>query len=162
MEYLDLYDIDGNLLNKVILRGDKSFEDGEYIKLAVIWLKCKDKYLIQKTSPQKGGEYAVTGGHVPTGFTSEEQAVVELNEELGIAISEDDITYLGTLIKGSHAMFDIYLYEDDNLCNAEFVLQEEEVENVSWYTKEEIESLISNGVFRESSTLHYEKFIKTL
>ena len=43
MEYLDLYDIHGNLLNKVIARGDKNFEDGEYIKLAVIWLKCKDK-----------------------------------------------------------------------------------------------------------------------
>lgn len=162
MEYLDIYDINGNLQNKIIARGDKNFQDGEYIKLAVIWLKCKDKYLVQKCSPQKGGEYAITGGHVPTGFTSEEQAVVELDEELGIKLSIDDITFLGTVIKGNHAMFDIFLYEDDNIDNATITLQEDEVESVNWFTKSEIEKLISNGVFRESSTLHYEKFIKYL
>lgn len=160
MEYLDLYDIHGNLLNKVIARGDKNFEDGEYIKLAVIWLKCKDKYLIQKSSVEKGSDYAVTGGHVTTGFTSREQAVVELNEELGITVDKDELIYLGTIVRGSHAMFDVYLYEDDNLENTTFEYQVEEVESAKWYETNEIDELIAKGLFRASSTLHYEKFIK--
>ena len=160
MEYLDLYDADGNLLNKIIARGDKNFEDGEYIKLTVIWIQCKDKYLIQKSSVEKGGDYAVTGGHVTTGFTSREQAVVELNEELGITINSNDLSYLGTITRGSHAMFDVYLYENNDLINTTFTYQKEEVESANWYTKAEIEDLISKELFRPSSTLHYEKFIK--
>ena len=44
--------------------------------------------------------------------------------------------------------------------NTKFVLQESEVESVSWLDKSQIDVLIKNGVFRKSSQMHYEKFIK--
>lgn len=54
MEFLDLYDQNGNKLNKKILRGDKNLAEYEYIKLVTVWLKCQNKYLIRKTSKQSG------------------------------------------------------------------------------------------------------------
>ena len=75
MEKLDLYNADGEKLNKTIFRGTKP-EDGEFIKLSVIYIKSGNKYLFQKCSEEKGGEYAVTGGHVSAGNTREEQAAI--------------------------------------------------------------------------------------
>ncbi len=64
MELLDLYDDFGNKLNKTIVRG-KVPNDGENIMLSVAYIKNKEgKYLIQKSSKEKGGFYTSTGGHV--------------------------------------------------------------------------------------------------
>jgi ADP-ribose pyrophosphatase YjhB (NUDIX family) len=161
MEFLDVYDKTGKLTGKIIARGDKNLADDEFIKLVVVWLKCGDKFLIQKTSKEKGGEFAVVGGHVPTGKTSLNQASVELEEELGIVIAEGKFKTLGSIII-PHAIFDVLIYEDENLVNYNFTLQESEVEQVKWLTKKEIENLISEGLLRKSSQLHYEKFIKNL
>lgn len=158
MEKLDLYDKDGNLLGKTIFRGEKPNE-GEFIKLAVVYLKSGNKFLMQKCSVAKGGEYAITGGHVSAGNTSKMQAVVEVGEELGFDIDEQKLQFVGNIFKGK-AIFDVYLYEDEKLANLTFTLQEEEVEAVCWLTKEEIEDLIDQGVVRESSRQHYEKFFK--
>ncbi len=158
VEKLDLYDIEGNLLGKTIFRGEKPNE-GEFIKLAVVYLKSENKFLFQKCSEEKGSEYAVTGGHVQAGLTSKEQAIVEVKEELGIDIDAQKLQFVGNINRGK-AIFDVYLYEDCSLQNVEFVLQEEEVESVCWLTKTEIEELISQGVVRASSCQHYEKFFK--
>ncbi len=159
MEILDLYNAKGERLGKTIERGSKDMSEGEYIKLAVLWIKCKDKYLIQKTSQEKGGEYAVTGGHVPAGIDSLEQAVVEAEEELGLKLYVGDLDFLGNILL-KHAMFDVYIYENDKLNEFDFVLQESEVEKVEWLPKDEIENLIDEGLVRKSSVKHYEKFIK--
>lgn len=161
MEYLGVYDENGVYMGKKIARGDKNLAENEYIKLAVVWLKCKGKYLIQKSSAQKGSDYAVSGGHVPDGITSQEQASVELEEELGLKVQEEDLTFVGN-IKLPHCIFDVYLYQNDNLDKAKFTLQEEEVESAEWYSEKEIEELINKGVFRNSSRLQYEKFFKPL
>ena len=158
MEILDLYDKSGNKLNKTIIRGNKPNEN-EYIKITVVYLKAQDKYLVQKCSEAKGGEYAITGGHVSSGNTSSKQAVIEVQEELGLDIIEEKLQLLGNIYKNT-AMFDIYLYEDDSLINANTTLQLEEVESIEWLTKTEIENLIAKGLVRQSSVIHYEKYIK--
>ena len=157
MEKLDIYDIDGNKTQKVVNRGEQ-LGQGEFIKLAVVYLKCGDKYLVQKCSEQKGGEYAITGGHTTSGNTSKQQAQVEVMEELGILMDEQKLTYLGNVIKG-HGIFDVFLYNDNNLEKQKFVLQTEEVENVFWLNKSQICELIDKKLMRESSCLHYLKFI---
>ncbi len=159
MELLDLYNINGGKLNKTIVRGEKNYLEGEYIKLAVIWIECKGKYLVQKCSQSKGGEYAITGGHVPAGVTSLDQIVIEVEEELGVKINKDSLRFLGS-IAPKRAIFDVYLLQDDNFDTYNLTLQQEEVEDVLFLTKQEIEQLISEGTFRKSSCSHYEKFIK--
>ena len=156
---LGLFDNNGKYLDKSIVRGDKNFKDGENIKLATVWIKREDKYLIQKCSVQKGGEYAVSGGHVTYGNTSNEQAVIELNEELGLDVEENDLKFLGMIQRG-HAIFDVYLIENNNLNIDTSKLQEEEVESIHWLTKKQIAELIKNEEFRKSSAAQFEMFIK--
>ena len=56
-------------------------------------------------------------------------------------------------------IFDVFLYDDNNLEKQKFVLQTEEVENVFWLNKSQICELIDKKLMRESSCLHYLKFI---
>ena len=158
MEKLDIYTIDGIKTQKVVERGSV-LVDGEYIKLAVVYLKCGDKFLVQKCSSQKGGEYAITGGHTTSGNTSKQQAQIEVKEELGVDIDIQKLEYVGNIIRG-HAIFDVFVYEDENLEKQDFVLQTEEVENVFWLEKHQIENLIKQKLMRESSCEHYAKFIR--
>jgi len=160
MEKLDLYDSNGNKLNKTIIRGQKP-NVGEFIKLVVVYLKSKERFLFQKCSIEKGGQYAVTGGHISAGNSSLQQAQIEIREELGLEIDPSRLNFLGNINRAS-AIFDVYLYEDDSLIDFKFSLQTEEVEDIYWLTKAEIEDLISQGVVRESSCQHYDKLVKNL
>lgn len=159
MEYLDLYDANGNKLGKTMARGDKNQKEGELFKLAHVWIKCKGKYLIQKASEEKGSEYAVSGGHVTAGTTSRKQAVIELEEELGLKVKADELKFLGSIVQ-KKAIFDVYEYVNNRLSSKKFKLQESEVESIDFYTCEEIDNLIKGGSFRKSSQVDYEKFIK--
>lgn len=158
MEMLQLFNKEGLPLNKSIPRGSKDFEENEYIKLATIWIKSKGKYLIQKCSAEKGGEFAVSGGHVQAGKTSKEQVVLELEEELNLHIAQTQLIFLGNIYR-PHAIFDIFLCEDDGFIDKTFVLQKEEVEDVAWLSKQEISTLIKDEKFRTSSSEQFEKFI---
>lgn len=53
MEFLNLYDDNGQILSKTIVRGSKNLLENENIKLVTIWIKCKNKYLIQESSIEK-------------------------------------------------------------------------------------------------------------
>ena len=162
MEILDLYNIKGEKLNKTIERGQKP-NDNEFIKLSTIWIKSDIRFLIQKCSEEKGGEYAVTGGHVTSGNTSIEQAIIESKEELDIDLKAEDLEFLGSIYRGK-AIFDIYLYEDEDytLSERNFELQKSEVEDICWLSKNDIEDLIIKGEFRESSAEQYFKYIKNI
>ena len=162
MEFLGVYDETGKELeNRKILRGDKTLKDNEYIKLVAVWIKCEGKYLIQKTSKEKGGVFAVSGGHVPYKTTSKQQSIVELQEELGLNLDPNKLKLLGN-VKIPHCIFDVFLVEDDSLKQYNFNLLKEEVESVVWCDCKEIDNLIQKGIFRESSKLHYDAFIKNL
>ena len=159
MEILDIYDINNNKTGRTIVRGDKNLKDGEFIKLVVIWIEDNNKYLVQKCSEEKGSEFAITGGHVSSGNEAKVQAVIEIEEELGVKVEESSLQFLGIITK-KNAMFEVYILKDVITQNTKFVLQESEVESVSWLDEGQIEDLIKNGVFRKSSQMHYEKFIK--
>ena len=158
MELLDLVDFDGRLLGKTVERGTP-LNDDEYITLTIVYLKCNGKYLLQLTSKKRGAEYAATGGHVSSGNTSRQQAVIECSEELGIDLDINKLELLGKLY-GGHAIFDIYLYEDNSLDRVKMVLQNDEVDSVYWFTPVEIDELISQGMVRLSTCKHYQKFIR--
>ena len=158
MEILDLYDNNGKLLNKTVVRGTNDFGENENIKVVTIWIKCNDKFLIQKTSQSKGGNFAVTGGHIPSGKTTKQQAIIELFEELALKVDENDLQYLGTLC-GNHKICDVFMYENDNLANYPFVLQKEEVESIHWFSKEEFARFIETGTVRKTTIHQFKEFI---
>ena len=160
MEYLDLYDENGNLTGEKVLRvkGMKP-EVGKYIKIVIVFIKNdEDKFLIQKTSKEKGSVWATTGGLVSSGYTSDETIVKEIEEELGLVVDFNELKHIET-IKRKHAFQDTY-YLEKNINIEDLTIQEEEVEFVKWLSIDEIKELINKGEFREGNIFPFENLLK--
>ena len=157
MEYQDLYDKDGNKTGEIVLRTREknNFPEDRFVKIVIIFIKNSEgKYLIQLTSKEKNSVMAATGGHVQAGQSSIEAIYAEVNEELGIDISHDDIKMLGSYTK-QRALVDVYYLEKD-IDIKDITLQVEEVESVNWYTVEEIKKFIEEGTFRTGNIEGFE------
>ena len=158
MEFLSIYDNNKQKTPKKIQRGVKPKEN-EHILITIIIIENNDnKYLVQKTSKEKGNNYAFTGGHVTYNETSENAIIREVKEELGIDISKKRIKYVADIELGIPFM-DIYYLKDD-IKLKDLTLQEEEVESLNYLTKEEIEALIRNNKFRKSHEKAFNKYQK--
>ena len=156
MEFLKVLDDNKNELSKKVERG-KKLNEGQHILLAIIIIENNNnKYLIQKTSKQKGDCYAFTGGHILYNETSKEGIIREVKEELGIKINKP--TYI-TDIKLGIPFMDIYYLKQDTKKD-ELKLQKEEVESIEFLSKEEILNLIKKGRLRQSHSKAFDKFLK--
>ena len=154
MEYLDIYNEKKEKLNKKIKRGDKLL-DNEHILVAVIFIENSEgKYLIQKTSKEKGEKYATTGGHVLSGETPKTAIIRETKEELGLDVSNENI---GDLLFGIPFGEIYYLKKDLDI--AKLKLQQEEVEQVEYLTKTEILKLIETEKMVKSHGLMFKKML---
>ncbi len=151
MELLDVYNDKGERTGKVVERGmDISlFPKGEHIAVAIIFIEnSKGEFLIQKTSIDKGGKYSSTGGHVDHNEEPIDSIQREVKEELGIDVSSDTIVDLGYLLFDFPIRFVFYLKKDIPI--EDIVLQEEEVESISYMSREKIKTLIDKGLMQES------------
>ena len=160
MEILDLYDDNFNKLDEIIVRGN-SIPSGKNIMLVVVFIKNKDnKYLIQKTSVSKGGEYSTTGGHVLSSEDGETSIIREIKEELGIDVDIDELKHVSTIKYPSKpCIFNIYILDKD-IDISKLVLQSEEVMSVEWLSDIEIEKLINDNNFLESHGYIFDNYIK--
>ncbi len=159
MEILDLYDNDGKKLNKTIVRGETP-GNNENIMLSLAFIKNNDKYLIQKSSKEKGGSYTSTGGHVTHGEDGYSTIIRELSEELGLGVSKDKIKYVTTFkYPNRFCLFNVYLIENIDFDISKLSLQKEEVEKVMWLTKEEILELIDDNLFLTSHAYIFKNYI---
>ena len=59
-----------------------------------------------------------------------------------------------------YCLFDVYLIDNVDTDITKLKLQTEEVESISWLTKEEILELINNGSFLESHAYIFKNYIK--
>jgi len=147
------------MVDEKVLRSEKkNVQPGRYFMIVLIFIENdKHKFLIQKTSNEKGSEYATTGGHVTYGDNGLITALKEVEEELGIKISETEINFVDS-IKYPVAYCEIY-YIHKNVNIEDLILQEEEVESVDWYSVDEIKKLISNNQFRKGNIEPFEKVL---
>lgn len=144
MEYLDLYDKDGNKIGKTMIRGQE-VPKGCYFNIVVCFVKNKEgKYLMQKTSKQKGSVYSATGGHVTAGQTFIESMIRELKEEIGIDVTEKELKFVDKYIKNNQVVFNIY-YLEKEIDISKCKLQKEEVEALYWMSEKEMEDIINEG-----------------
>lgn len=162
MEYLDLYDENQNLIGEKILRTKgMKLESGKFIKIVIVFIKNdEDKFLIQKTSKEKGSVFATTGGLVSSGYTSDETIVKEIEEELGLIINFNELKHIET-IKREHAFQDTY-YLEKNIDINDIKIQEEEVEYVKWLSIDEIKELIKKGEFREGNIIPFLNLLESI
>ena len=163
MELLDVYDNDGNVTGRVVVRGDKNalLNDNEHIAVAVIYIENSNgEFLMQKTSIEKGGEWSSTGGHVNSGETPLLSVKREVLEELGVDIENDDVRELGFLCYDRPLRFMFYLKKDIDINNV--ILQKEEVEYVKYMSVQEVDKIIEDGLITKSHGIIFKEVLKYL
>lgn len=163
MELLDLYDDNGNVTGKTIVRGDKSakVEPNEHIALATIFIQNSEgKFLIQKTSKEKGDVFSTTGGHVASGETPLVTIKRETKEEIGVDIDSDEIEEYGYMMFDMPLRFIFYVKKNVDVNNLK--LQKEEVDYVKYMSVEEIQELIQSGQFLKSHGIQFNELLTKL
>jgi len=137
-EIWDVYDGNGVKTGRTMERGVPV--DGDYMLCVHVYL-CNPKglFLMQKRSESKQshpGEWDVTGGAVLSGESSARGAIRETREEVGIVLSEENLTYIGR-VKKRRSFIDIFLARKD-FAVEDCRLQREEVQEVKLVPGEEV------------------------
>ena len=161
MEYWNLYDYEGKKKKKIALRGSK-LNDNEYHLVVNAWIKnSNNEYLITQRVATKSHplKWECTGGSALLGETSLEAAIREIREELGINVSTDSAKHVGRCRRyyaSCPDIFDVWIFYSDVKLE-EVTIQEEEVNDVKWATREEILKLYKENKFEPNT--FFEKVI---
>ncbi|MBR5662505.1 MAG: NUDIX domain-containing protein [Bacilli bacterium] len=149
MELLDIVDEYGNKTGKVMER-DKVHELNLFHwEISVFLINNKKEVLLQKRSATKKMNPNMWGscaGHVDSGEGLEETALREIEEEIGLKFSLDDLHVLEErqVTKkeiNSHLTKVYYVYYNGN----DFKLQTEEVSEVKWFNIDDVINMIKNN-----------------
>lgn len=146
MELIAIYDNNANKTDKTvdINISDDELSNDEHIGISLIYIENNDnKFLIQKTSLQKGNRYSMTSGHIRHNETSKEAIIREAKEELGIDISKEKIIDLGHILVDYPVRFIFYLKKNININDIK--LNKNEVESVCYKSIDEIKAIIESG-----------------
>ncbi len=163
-EVWDIFDADGNLTGKTVVRGRCFLKPGEYHLVVHIWIVSSDgRLLLQRRSDQKKlmpGEWAATGGAAIAGESSFEAARRELFEELGIPSNEDTLKKVLRL-KRRNSLLDIWTITCDT-DPKKLNLQASEVAEVRLVTIDELEEMIKNGLFHNYGKDYFSQVLGAL
>ena len=151
MELLQLYDENINRVDESVDRAIKNtIPSNRFFMVIIVFIQNEEgKFLVQKTSPERDSVFAFTGGHVNYGDDYYETVFKEAKEELGLDLNPDKLKYVA--MKPYQKAFCALYHYKDNIDINNLVLQKEEVENVYWLSKAEIEDLIDNDLLRTSN-----------
>ena len=147
-EKRDLYNKDSELTGLTYYKGD-SIPEGYYPMVVMIAIQNSEgKFLMQKRVPSKGGDYGVTGGHPKSGETPYEGIITEVKEELGIDISDKEIIEFNSGCDGVDC-YKMY-YTKLDISMDEFVIQEEELSEVRWFSMDELEEMVDKKILNQN------------
>ena len=162
MELLQVFDDDKNMLNEYVERSKKKeLPDGKNFMIVLLFIQNNEgKFLIQKVTEEKGDIYATTGGHVSFSYNGLKTTIKECDEELGLKITEDELTLV--LVEKVNCCFveNYYLKKEININDLK--LQVEEVESVEWLSIDEIKNLIDSDNFRKGNIPAFYKVLQFL
>ncbi|MGC4379073.1 NUDIX domain-containing protein [Fictibacillus sp. Mic-4] len=159
MEIWDIYDKNRTKTNRTHLRGTP-LASGDYHIVVHVWIRNKKgEILLTKRHPDKPHPHLweCPGGSILAGENSLEGAIREVKEEIGITLSKSN----GKLIKSERRdvcndFCDIWLF-NQSFEITETALQENEVIDIQWVTKSELESRYHSNYI--VPTLSYFKLI---
>ncbi len=149
MELWDIYDKDRMPTGRTMKRGEP-IADGDYhLVVHVCVFNTKGQMLIQQRQPFKEGWsnlWDITvGGSAVAGDTSRSAAVREVMEEIGLALSEDELRPVMS-VNFNGGFDDMYVVTRD-IDLSSLKLQYEEVQAVKWADMDEILTLIREKRF---------------
>lgn len=155
-EFFDVLNERGEYLNKVESRAE-CHKNGLWHRAVVLFIISEDnsKVLLQKRSATKKlwpNLWDVTAaGHVLAGELGYQTVIRETKEEIGVEVNKEDLEYIGSTISETNQNginnkhFNEYFVYHKNINIDDIVLQEEEVSDIKWITKEELYAKIDNN-----------------
>lgn len=161
-ELWDILDENGNQTGRTIERG-KPMKPDEYHLVVHVWIKNdKGEYLITKRTPNKPypNMWETTGGSATTGDNSQQAALREVREEIGVKLNPANGNCLFRLKRqydGSSDFVDVWLF-NENIKLENIKMQPDEVNDAIWASPSEILSMIENGMFVDVFTYLDELF----
>lgn len=117
------------------------------------------QFLMQKRSMRKKvypGRWSVTGGAVDLGESTVDAVYRECKEELGIDVNPDKVELMMS-VKRKNVFVDIFLDKENWNIN-DLKLQEEEVDDVKWFERKELKTIIE-GRETSDSIIKYFDFL---
>ena len=156
MELVEKFNNKRVKLNKTTERHSKI--PGEYEQVVHVWIMNDEgKFLMQKRSLTKKaypGMWSVTGGAVDAGEEPIDAAYRETKEELGIDLNPDKVEYMMSL-KRDCIFLDIFLSKE-NVNIDDLTIQEEELSDVKWFSKDEIKKFIDDDNMPKSVKKYFD------
>lgn len=155
MELRDLYDRNGNLTGKTYYKGD-TIADGFYPMVVMVVIRNSNgDFLMQKRTPNKGGDWGVTGGHPKSGETPIEGIITEVKEELGLDFSKENFIEYDSGCDGKDCYKMYYVTKDIDI--NDITIQESELTEVRWFTMDELKSMVNSGELNENQIACFNK-----
>ena len=154
-EMFDVLNKNGEFTNEVESR-EVFHEKGLWHRAVVVFvINSNNQVLLQKRSASKKmwpNMWDITaGGHVLSGELGYQAAIREAKEEINLDIDKSDMTYIGGCISetNKNGMIDkhfneYYIVQKDVDIN-DLTLQEEEVQDIKWFDKEDLIKRINNN-----------------
>lgn len=158
MEIRNLYDINRNLCEQTVVKGQPIPSGLRIVCVCTVILNSNNEFFIQKRVPSKNGKFGLTSGHPKLGETSKEGMLTELHEELGIIISPEELHLFHSELHDEESFRDLYYYKKD-FSPSILTYQAEEVEFAKWATFEEISELFHNKMFCHTHYADLQKYI---
>lgn len=167
-ELFDVLNDKGEFTGKIESR-EKCHKEGLWHKGVVVFIiNSKGQVLLQKRSSKKKlwpNMWDITaGGHVLAGEFGFEATIRECKEEIGVELTKNDLTFLGstksTNIKGEiiNNQFNEFYIANKEIDETKLKLQEEEVSEIKWVDKDEIIARIKdnyNGITNKEGCWEY-------
>jgi len=160
-ELRDLYDKNGNITGKTYHKGEP-VPDGFYPMVVMVVIRNQEgKFLMQKRSLNKGGDWGVTGGHPKSGETPIQGIITEVKEELGLDFSNENFIEFDSGCDGKDCYKMYFVNKDVDI--ASIKIQEEELSEVRWFSMDELKSMVEKNELNENQISCFVKvcnFIK--
>ena len=156
-EMLDVLDENGIKTGEILTRKEVHKQGLWHKIIAIAIIDENSQILMQQRSFTKDtnpGKWDISAaGHVSAGQTPLEASVREINEEVGIEVGKNDLTYILTYKKESYVredykdkqIFDCYIAKVKEINMNDIILQESEVTDAKLVTKEEFKKMVETG-----------------
>lgn len=146
MELIDIYDENNNYLGYCLDRKEVHDKNLWHYHVSAWIMNYDGKILLQQrslTKKKNPGKWSKTGGHVDSKETCEQAIRREISEEIGLIVQDDEIKNI-EIFKSVNPLEHYFSYGYiffTNMREDEFKLQKEEVNDVKYYSIEEMEEI---------------------
>ena len=167
MEQIKIVDENGNFTGTIMDKEKAHNLNLFYWSVGIFVINSKKQVLLEKRGPNKRikpNKWAMCAGHVKADEEMKSAAVRELQEEIGLKISIDELNLLEKMEvqKGEfNSHLTRFYYVICNKNEDEFKIQEEELSEVKWFNIDDVINMIKlkddSIVFKENRIHLFEK-----